>query len=119
MVQELINVWFHCAGRYNGLPLLDQTAVEVLADPNRPQIAPPRDRFVYYPDTAEVPESAAVNVRNRSYKIAVRVTIDSADANGVLCDVNVRVVGAAIAVDTPVRDEAIRLRGRTGRGPVS
>ena len=27
------------------------------------------------------------------------------------CDVNVRVVGAAIAVDTPVRDEALLLRG--------
>ena len=52
---------------YNGLPLLDKTAVEVLADPTRPQVAPPRDRYVYYPDAAEVPEAAAVNIRNRSY----------------------------------------------------
>ena len=36
---------------YNGLPLLDRTAVEVLADPTRPQVAPPRDRYVYYPDS--------------------------------------------------------------------
>ena len=76
-VQELINLWFHAAGEFNGLPLLDKTAVEVLADPTRPQIAPPRDRYVYYPDAAEVPETAAVNVRNRSYSIAVEVDIES------------------------------------------
>jgi arylsulfatase A-like enzyme len=40
-VQELINIWFHAAGQYNGLPLLDNTAVEVLADPTRPQVARP------------------------------------------------------------------------------
>jgi hypothetical protein len=34
-------------------------------------------------------------------------------------DVNVRVVGAAIEVDTPVREEAIVHAARTGRGPVS
>ena len=30
---------------HNGLPLDDRTAVEVLADPTRPQVAPLRDRF--------------------------------------------------------------------------
>jgi arylsulfatase A-like enzyme len=83
-VQEMINLWFHAAGQYNGLPLLDKTAVEVLGDPNRPQVAPPRERYVYYPDAAEVPESAAVNIRNRSYSIAVEVNIESEDPSGVL-----------------------------------
>jgi arylsulfatase len=63
---------------------MDGTAVEVLADPTRPQVAPPRDRYVYYPDAAEVPESAAVNVRNRSFSIMVEVTVDSPGAEGVL-----------------------------------
>jgi arylsulfatase len=81
---EMVNLWFHLAGLYKGLPLDDRTAVEVLADPTRPQVAPPRERYVYYPDAAEVPESAAVNVRNRSYSIAVEVAIDSPDASGVL-----------------------------------
>ena len=76
-LQELVDLWFHLAGMYNGLPLIDKTAVEVLADPTRPQVAPPRDRYVYYPDAAEVPESAAVNIRNRSYTIAAEVNIDS------------------------------------------
>jgi arylsulfatase A-like enzyme len=83
-VQEMINLWFHAAGMYNGLPLIDAMAVEILADPNRPQVAPPRDRYVYYPGTAEVPEAASVNVRNRNYTITVDVTVDGADANGVL-----------------------------------
>jgi Sulfatase len=83
-VQEMINHWFHLAGLYNGLPLEDRTAVEVLADPTRPQVVPPRDRYVYYPDAAEVPETAAANMRNRSYSISVEVDIDSPDAGGVL-----------------------------------
>jgi arylsulfatase len=83
-VSEMVNQWFHLAGLYNGLPLMDQTAVEILSDPTRPQIAPQRDRYVYYPDAAEVPETAAANMRNRSYSIAVEVEIDSEDAAGVL-----------------------------------
>jgi arylsulfatase len=83
-LQEMVNHWFHLAGLYNGLPLVDRTAVEVLADPTRPQVAPPRDRYTYYPGAAEVPEAAAANIRNRSYSIAVEVDIDSEDAAGVL-----------------------------------
>jgi arylsulfatase len=83
-LQEMVNHWFHLAGLYNGLPLDDRMPVEVLADPTRPQVAPPRDRYVYYPDMAEVPESAAANMRNRSYSIAVEAELDSPDASGVL-----------------------------------
>jgi arylsulfatase len=97
-VQELVNLWFHEAGKYNGLPLLDLTAVEVLGDPTRPQVAPPRDRYVYYPDTAEVPESAAVNIRNRSYSIAVEAQIDAEDASGVLFSHGARFGGHALYV---------------------
>jgi hypothetical protein len=94
----MINTWFHLAGMYNGLPLLDKTAVEVLADPTRPQVVPPRDRYVYYPDAAEVPESAAVNIRNRSYSIAVEVEIDSENASGVLFSHGARFGGHALYV---------------------
>jgi len=97
-VEELVNLWFHEAGKYNGLPLLDLTAVEVLADPTRPQVAPPRDRYVYYPDTAEVPETAAVNVRNRSYSIAVEAHVDSDDASGVLFSHGARFGGHSLYV---------------------
>ena len=82
-VQELVSLWFHEAGRYNGLPLEDRTAVEVLSM-ERPQMSKPRDRYIYYPDCAEVPESAAVNIRNRSYAIAADVDIQTPEAGGVL-----------------------------------
>jgi arylsulfatase len=97
-LQELIEHWFELAEMYNGLPLLDRTALEVLSDPTRPQVAPPRDRYVYYPGGAEVPESAAVNVRNRSYKIAAAVEIESKAAGGVLFSHGARFGGHALYV---------------------
>ena len=97
-LQEMISLWFHEAGKYKGLPLEDRTAVEVLADPTRPQVAPPRDQYVYYPGAAEVPETAAANIRNRSYSIAVEVDIESGDAGGVLFSHGARFGGHALYV---------------------
>src|SRR5262249_21010774 len=45
-LQELINLWFHEAGKYNGLPLEDRTAVEVLTS-ERPRMGKARDRYVH------------------------------------------------------------------------
>jgi arylsulfatase len=97
-LQEMINLWFQLAGMYNGMPLDDRTAVEVLADPTRPQVAPPRDRYIYYPGTAEVPESAAANIRNRSYAIAVDVDIQTPEAEGVLFSHGARFGGHSLYV---------------------
>ena len=83
-VQEMIDLWFYCAGQFKGLPIDDRTAREILADPTRPEVAPPRDRYIYYPDATEVPESAAVNIRNRSYTITAEVDITDPKASGVL-----------------------------------
>ncbi len=38
-------------------------------------MSPPRDRYIYYPNTLEVPEAVAVNVRGSSYKIAADVDL--------------------------------------------
>jgi arylsulfatase len=73
-LQELIALWFFAAGEYNGLPIESRNAVEILTTP-RPEIGKPRDRYTYYPDCAEVPEAAAVNIRNRSYTIAAEVDV--------------------------------------------
>jgi arylsulfatase A-like enzyme len=97
-VKELVDHWFHLADLYHGLPLLDLTPVEVLADPTRPQVAPPRDRYVYYPDTGEVPETAAVNVRNRSYTIAAAVDVQTPEASGVLFSHGARFGGHSLYV---------------------
>ncbi|WP_043346520.1 arylsulfatase [Beutenbergia cavernae] len=81
-LQELIAVWSEEAERNHVLPLDDRAALEIVTI-ERPQAEPPRTRYVYYPDTAAVPESVAVNVRGRSFKIIADVVLDEG-AQGVL-----------------------------------
>ena len=44
----------------------------------------PRERYIYYPGTAPVPEGVAVNTRGRSYKIIANVEIADPDCSGVI-----------------------------------
>jgi len=83
LLEELKGLWFYYAGVYRGLPLDDRTALEIVSSP-RPEPSEPRGRYVYYPDTADVPECVAVNIRRRSYTIAAGVSIDTPEAEGVL-----------------------------------
>jgi arylsulfatase len=83
LLEELKSLWYSEAGKYFGLPLEDRGAIAILTTP-RPHLAAPRDRYVYFPNTLEVPEAVAVNVRGRSYKIAAEVEIQSPEAGGVL-----------------------------------
>jgi arylsulfatase len=78
----LKKAWDEEARTNLALPIDDRTATEMLAI-ERPSAEPPRDRYVYYPGTAPVPEGVAVNVRNRSYKILANVEI-TANAGGVI-----------------------------------
>ncbi len=82
-VREFQNLWYAEAGANGAFPLDDRGPLEILMTP-RPVLSPPRDRYVYFPDTAEVPESQAVNVRNRSYAIGALVDIPAPGAEGVL-----------------------------------
>ena len=52
----------------------DRSATELLTT-ERPQSEPTRNRYVYYPGTAPVPEGVAVNIRGRSYKIIADIDI--------------------------------------------
>ncbi len=96
-LQEMIALWWTEVGRYGALPLENRGAVEVLTTV-RPQISKARSRYVYYPGGAEVPESVAPNIRNRSYTIAVEVTIDTAEAEGALFAQGSRFGGHALYV---------------------
>jgi Sulfatase len=82
-LRELINLWFAEAGANGAFPLDDRSAVEILTTP-RPQLTSPRNRYVYFPDAADVPETQAVNIRNRSYTIGALVDIPGPGAEGVL-----------------------------------
>ena len=96
-LHELINLWYAEAGANQGFPLDDRGAVEIFITP-RPLLTPPRNRYAYYPHTAEVPESQAANTRNRSYAIGALVDIPAPGAEGVLFAHGSRFGGHALYV---------------------
>ena len=82
-VAEMVELWWREAERNDVLPL-DNRILWVLTNP-RPHSRRDRMSYRYFPGGAQVPESVAVNVRNRSHVLAVTVEIPEASvANGVL-----------------------------------
>ena len=82
-LRDLISLWYAEAGANGAFPLDDRSAIEILTTP-RPVMSEARNRYVYYPDVAEVPEAQAVNVRNRSFVVGALVDLPGTSANGVL-----------------------------------
>ena len=62
----LVELWWEEARRYQVLPL-DNRPIAALLAPRRPFDT--RDRYVFYPYGAPIPENATVNVRNRNHTI--------------------------------------------------
>jgi arylsulfatase len=79
---EMISLWYVEAGKYNVLPIDSRGATRLLDA--RPEAAPARDRYCFYPGTQVVPGNATVNVINRSHSITAEVDIPEAGAEGVL-----------------------------------
>ena len=96
-LHELINLWYAEAGANDAFPLDDRSALEIMLTP-RPLLSPARNRYLYYPGVPEVPESQAVNVRNRSYAIGAVVDIPEPGAEGVLFAHGSRFGGHALYV---------------------
>jgi len=96
-LQSLIKAWFEEAEKNNVLPLDDRTAMEQLTV-ERPTEEAPRERFVYYPGTSPIPESCAVNVRGRSYKILADVEITDPNCSGVIFAHGARFGGHALFI---------------------
>jgi len=82
-VEELKKLWLEEAKLNLALPVEDRTPMEMLTL-ERPSAEPKRDRYIYYPDTAPVPEGVAVSVRGRSYKILADVEITDPNCSGVI-----------------------------------
>jgi arylsulfatase len=82
-LKALVAAWFEEAEKNMVLPLDDRTAIEQLGV-ERPSDEAPRERYIYYPDSAPVPEGVAVSVRGRSYKILSNIETTDADASGVI-----------------------------------
>jgi arylsulfatase A-like enzyme len=83
IVNGLVRRWWDEAERNSVLPL-DNRVLWALVNP-KPDHRRPRQRYRYFPGCAQVPESVAVNVRNRSHSVAVDIVIpDSGPTDGVL-----------------------------------
>lgn len=79
---ELVDLWWEQARRYQVLPL-DNRPIAALLAPRRPFDS--RDRYVFYPLGAPIPENVTVNVRNRNHTITAEVDLpEGAPAEGVL-----------------------------------
>ncbi len=83
LLAELIELWWAEAARNQVLPL-DNRVLWALVNP-KPDRRAPRTLYRYFPGGAQVPESVAVNVRNRSHTLIADVVIpDGGHADGVL-----------------------------------
>ena len=80
---ELIALWYTEAGKFNVLPL-DSRGTMRFADP-RPQLAAPRDTYVYFPGTQSVPENVAAKVLNRAHIITVDAELAKGDEGVLAC----------------------------------
>ena len=78
---EMIALWYVEAGKYDVLPI-DARGTARLVD-ERPQIAPPRNLYVYYPRTSVVSNKIAPRTLNRPHSITATVEIANG-AEGVL-----------------------------------
>jgi arylsulfatase A-like enzyme len=96
-LHEMINLWYAEAGANDAFPLDDRSALEIMMTP-RPLLSAARNRYLYYPGVSEVPESQAVNVRNRSYSIGAVVDIPEPGSEGVLFAHGSRFGGHALYV---------------------
>jgi arylsulfatase A-like enzyme len=79
---EMIATWYVEAGKYDVLPV-DGRGQTRFADP-RPQIAPARTSYTYYPGTQTIPTNCAANILNRSHSFTADVEIPKGGAEGVL-----------------------------------
>jgi arylsulfatase len=81
-VKQLAALWLTEAKKYNVLPLNDLAILKFLPLEFHPPV-PASGRYVYYPDTTEVPEASSASTHGRSFKIFAEVEFKS-DAKGVI-----------------------------------
>lgn len=96
-LNHLIELWLSEAEKNNVLPLDDRTALEQL-NLERPTSEPARERYIYYPGTAPIPEGVAVNIRNRSYKILSNIEITEPNCSGTIFTMGSRFGGHTLFI---------------------
>ncbi len=71
------------AEKYNVLPI-DNSRLERFDISNRPSLTTGRNEFTYYPGLVRIPEGAAPDLKNKSYRITAEVEIPQPGAEGML-----------------------------------
>jgi len=79
---EMVGRWWTEAGKYQVLPLDGSVLQRINVE--RPTIASPRNKFVYYPGGSSIPFSAAPKSYNRPWSLTADVEIPKGGAEGVL-----------------------------------
>ncbi len=96
-LRELQDLFWVEAAKYDVLPL-DNSKVERLDTSNRPSLTHGRSLFTYYPGQVRIPEGAAPDIKNKSFKIAASVVIPEGGADGMLLTQGGRFAGWAFYV---------------------
>ncbi len=78
----MIERWWGEAARHQVLPLDNRPFSELVLE--RPERVPARNRYVYRPHTAQVPEPVAVNVKNRPHTVTATCTVPDGGCEGVI-----------------------------------
>ena len=82
-LKELQELFWKEAEKYNVLPI-DNSKVERLDVSNRPSLTAGRDTFTYFPGLVRIPEGAAPDIKNKSWRIEAEVVIPEGGAEGIL-----------------------------------
>jgi arylsulfatase len=81
-LSELVGTWYEEAEKYNVMPIDGSGLARLLG--GKPQIAAPRNQYVYRSGTQSVPFFAGPRVLNRPHSITAQVEIPDGGAEGVL-----------------------------------
>jgi arylsulfatase A-like enzyme len=79
---EMIGRWWAEAGKYQVLPIDGDVRSRLSVE--RPTIAKPRDKIVYYPGGSSVPFAVTPKIYNRPWSLTADVVIPQGGAEGVL-----------------------------------
>ncbi|MEN6467254.1 MAG: arylsulfatase [Syntrophaceae bacterium] len=82
-LRELQYLFYAEAAKYNVLPL-DDSGTERMDPSIRPSLTRGRSEFTYFGAVKRIPEGAAPNLKNKSYRITAEVVIPEGGAQGVL-----------------------------------
>jgi len=82
-LRELQYLFYAEAAKYNVLPL-DDSGTERMDPSIRPSLTRGRSEFTYFGTVKRIPEGAAPDLKNKSYRITADVVIPEGGAHGVL-----------------------------------